>query len=80
MHISIVVAVAENGVIGRDGGLPWRIPPTSRTFRRITMGKAADHGAAHVPIAEEAARRARQHCRHGQSRLPAGRRPHGSGF
>jgi len=39
MLISIVVAVAENGVIGRDGGLPWRISSDLKTFRRITMGK-----------------------------------------
>lgn len=39
MVISIVVAVADNGVIGRDGGLPWRISSDLKTFRRITMGK-----------------------------------------
>ena len=39
MLISIVVAVADNGVIGRDGGLPWRISSDLKTFRRITMGK-----------------------------------------
>lgn len=39
MIISIVVAVADNGVIGRDGGLPWRISSDLKTFRRITMGK-----------------------------------------
>ena len=37
--ISLVVAVAENGVIGRDGGLPWHIPSDLKTFRRVTMGK-----------------------------------------
>jgi dihydrofolate reductase len=39
MIISIVVAVADNGVIGRDGGLPWRISSDLKTFRRLTMGK-----------------------------------------
>jgi dihydrofolate reductase len=39
MIISLVVAVAENGVIGRDGGLPWHISSDLKTFRRITMGK-----------------------------------------
>jgi dihydrofolate reductase len=38
-HISFVVAVAENGVIGRAGALPWRISSDLRMFRRITMGK-----------------------------------------
>ncbi len=39
MKISIVVAVADNGIIGRDGGLPWRISSDLKTFRRLTMGK-----------------------------------------
>lgn len=37
--ISFVVAVARNGVIGKDGGLPWRLPSDLRRFRAITMGK-----------------------------------------
>lgn len=37
--ISMVVAVARNGIIGREGGLPWRIPSDLRRFREITMGK-----------------------------------------
>jgi dihydrofolate reductase len=39
MRISIVVAVADNGIIGRDGGLPWRISSDLKTFRSLTMGK-----------------------------------------
>lgn len=39
MHISFVVAVAENGVIGVAGGLPWRLSSDMKTFRRVTMGK-----------------------------------------
>lgn len=37
--ISLVVAVARNGVIGRDGGLPWHVPSDLRRFREMTMGK-----------------------------------------
>lgn len=37
--ITFVVAVAENGIIGRDGGLPWRLSTDLRLFRRLTMGK-----------------------------------------
>ncbi|MBV8978974.1 MAG: dihydrofolate reductase [Alphaproteobacteria bacterium] len=37
--IALVVAVAENGVIGKDGRLPWRIPEDMRWFRAITLGK-----------------------------------------
>lgn len=39
MRVSLIVAVAENGVIGQDGALPWRIPSELRNFRRLTMGK-----------------------------------------
>jgi len=39
MIISLIVAVAENGVIGRNGGLPWRLSSDLKTFRRLTMGK-----------------------------------------
>jgi dihydrofolate reductase len=34
----LVAAVAQNGVIGRDGGLPWRLPSDLRRFRAITLG------------------------------------------
>lgn len=34
-----VAAVAENGVIGRDNDLPWRLGTDLRRFRAITMGK-----------------------------------------
>ena len=39
MILSLIVAVAENGVIGRDGGLPWRLSSDLKTFRRLTLGK-----------------------------------------
>jgi dihydrofolate reductase len=34
-----VVAVARNGIIGRDGALPWRLSSDLKLFRRMTMGK-----------------------------------------
>jgi dihydrofolate reductase len=37
--IILVVAVAENGVIGRDNQLPWRIKSDLKYFRAITMNK-----------------------------------------
>lgn len=37
--ISLVVAVAENGVIGADAGLPWRLKGDMRHFRAVTMHK-----------------------------------------
>jgi dihydrofolate reductase len=39
MLISLVVAVAENGVIGREGSLPWHLPDDLRHFRELTIGK-----------------------------------------
>ena len=38
-EIAIVVAVAENGVIGREGGLPWRLSSDLKRFKALTMGK-----------------------------------------
>ncbi len=42
--LAIVAAVAANGVIGRDGGLPWRLPPDLRHFRALTTGHAVIMG------------------------------------
>lgn len=39
LPLVIVVAVAENGVIGRKGGLPWRISSDLKHFKSVTMGK-----------------------------------------
>lgn len=38
MRVSIIVAVAENGVIGRDNDLPWHLSADLRRFKRLTMG------------------------------------------
>lgn len=38
-RISLIAAVAENGVIGADGDLPWRLPSDFAFFKRTTMGK-----------------------------------------
>lgn len=37
--ITFVVAVADNGVIGREGGLPWRLSSDLRRFRADTLGR-----------------------------------------
>lgn len=37
--ITLVLAMADNGVIGNKGGLPWRIPEDLRRFKELTMGK-----------------------------------------
>lgn len=39
MLVSIHVAIAENGVIGREGGLPWRLSTDLKRFKADTLGK-----------------------------------------
>ena len=38
MSVSIVAAIARNGVIGADGGLPWHLPDELRLFKETTLG------------------------------------------
>ena len=38
MLITIIAAVSENGVIGHDGGLPWRLPADLERFAAVTRG------------------------------------------
>lgn len=38
-RISFVIAIAENGVIGRDNAMPWRLAGDMAFFKRTTMGK-----------------------------------------
>jgi dihydrofolate reductase len=40
MQISLVVAIADNGVIGRAGRLPWNLPDDLKHFRALTLGKS----------------------------------------
>lgn len=37
--VSLIVAMDRNGVIGREGEVPWRLPTDLRTFRTVTVGK-----------------------------------------
>lgn len=39
MLVSLVVAMSENRVIGRDNDLPWRLPADLAHFKRLTLGK-----------------------------------------
>ncbi len=38
-HLVLIAARADNGVIGRDDALPWRIPADLKRFKALTMGK-----------------------------------------
>lgn len=39
MRIALIVARAENGVIGVDNQLPWHLPRDLKYFKQVTMGK-----------------------------------------
>jgi dihydrofolate reductase len=39
-RITLIVARAQNGVIGRGGKLPWHIPADLKRFKALTMGSA----------------------------------------
>ena len=38
-HLSFFIAIAENGVIGRDNAMPWRLSSDLAYLKRMTMGK-----------------------------------------
>jgi dihydrofolate reductase len=38
-RLTLVVAIAKNGVIGRDGALPWRLSSDMKRFKAATIGK-----------------------------------------
>lgn len=39
-RVTLIIARATNGVIGRNGKLPWRIPTDLKRFKALTMGTA----------------------------------------
>lgn len=39
LRLSLIVAMGENGVIGREGAMPWRLSSDLKRFRALTMGK-----------------------------------------
>lgn len=39
IRVSLIVAVADNGVIGRDGEMAWKISSDLKHFRKLTLGK-----------------------------------------
>jgi dihydrofolate reductase len=44
LKVSVIAAVARGGMIGRDGGIPWRLPEDLRRFRELTVGHAVVMG------------------------------------
>ena len=45
-RVTLVAAVADNGVIGVDGGIPWRIPEDFAHFKQVTLGHTLLMGRA----------------------------------
>lgn len=45
-RIALIAAVAENGVIGADGGIPWRLRSDLKRFKALTMGHTLVMGRA----------------------------------
>lgn len=39
IDLAVIVAVAENAVVGRDNALPWHLPADLRHFKQTTLGK-----------------------------------------
>lgn len=39
MRVAVIVAVAENGVVGKDNALPWHLPEDLKYFKAKTLGK-----------------------------------------
>src|SRR5260370_42528969 len=44
MEVMLIVAVAENGVIGADGAIPWRLKSDMQRFKALTSGKPGGMG------------------------------------
>ena len=38
MRLSLIVAVSDNGIIGRENDLPWHLPRDLKQFKKLTMG------------------------------------------
>jgi dihydrofolate reductase len=39
MSVTLILAAADNGVIGKDGAIPWRIADDMKRFKALTLGK-----------------------------------------
>jgi dihydrofolate reductase len=51
MTVALIAAKAENGVIGREGELPWHLPADLKHFKALTTGHAIVMGRNCYPTA-----------------------------
>ena len=49
-RLSLIAAMAENRTIGRDGGLPWKLPDEMAFFRAATLGHAVITGRRNFEV------------------------------
>ncbi len=57
MRVALLVAAAENRVIGRDGRLPWHLPADLKRFKKLTLGQVVIMGRkTHESIVERLGR------------------------
>ncbi len=74
LPVVIVVAAAENGVIGRDNGLIWRLKTDLRRFRALTLGRPLIMGRKTFQSIGKPLPGPRDHRADARSRVPAGGR------
>lgn len=60
-HISLIVARSRNGIIGKEGKLPWRLSEDSKFFKQTTMGRPVIMGAPYLGIDRKTASGAPEH-------------------
>ena len=70
MQLSLIWAMAENRVIGRNNSLPWRLPHDMRTHENH-HGPVSDHGPKDFRINEVAVARSNKHCAYAKCAMAA---------
>ena len=55
VKIAMIAAVGDNGAIGAEGRLPWRLPTDFAFYKAHDDGQAADHGAQDIRVHRQAA-------------------------
>ena len=72
-RVVLVAAVADNGVIGAAGGIPWHLPEDFKHFKATTLGHTLRDGPGDVRLDRPAAARPHHHRAHPRPGLVAPR-------